>query len=130
MELNLKGLKMCKWNILTDKDQRADEKNWVIYLVITLIPELWSLKCQKWLIFCIFSWWYQEVTVLAKYLNALGTSYWVLSENDMVNRLLSYRSWNIKSRNRKKLLNQQKLPNKFFFKFWHLPKGTSESNNP
>ena len=26
-----------------------------------MLPELWSLKCQKWLIFCIFCWCQQKI---------------------------------------------------------------------
>ena len=52
---------MQKWNIPTDKAQRVNGKNGIICLVIIcLFPELWSLKCQKWLIFCIFCWCQQN----------------------------------------------------------------------
>ena len=32
MELNIKGLEMKKWNIKTDRVQRADEKNGQFFL--------------------------------------------------------------------------------------------------
>ena len=62
MELNFEGLEMQKWNIPTDRAQRADGKNGVICLVSCLLPKLWSLKCQKWLIFCIFCWCQQKIS--------------------------------------------------------------------
>ena len=40
----------------------------------------------------------KSVKVWAKYLSASKKSYWVLSENGMVNRLWSYRSYDIKGR--------------------------------
>ena len=51
----------------------------------------------------------QEV-VWAKYLSAPERSYWGFSENVMVNRLWSYRLWDIEGRNVKKLMSQQKIP--------------------
>ena len=42
-ELNFKGLEMQKWNISTDRAQRADAKNGVICLVIMVIS-----YHQKW----------------------------------------------------------------------------------
>ena len=48
------------------------------------------------------------VTVYAKHLSAPERSFWVLSENGMVNWSSSYRSWDIEGRNIKKLLCQQK----------------------
>ena len=62
MKLNFEGLEMQKWNIPTDRAQRADGKNGVICLVSCLLPKLWSLKCQKWLIFCIFCWCQQKIS--------------------------------------------------------------------
>ena len=56
VELNFGGLEMQKWNTPTERAQKLDEKNGVICLfIIFTLPELWSLKCQKWLVFCIFS---------------------------------------------------------------------------
>ena len=55
-ELNFEGPEMQKWNIPTDTAQRVDEKNGVISPAITFtLGVLWSLKCQKWYIFCIFN---------------------------------------------------------------------------
>ena len=56
---------MQKWNIQTDKAQRVDEKNGVIFLVIMFFIDEDSLtKIKKWPIFCIFSWWQQKVNIL------------------------------------------------------------------
>ena len=56
MELNFEGPEMQKWNIPTATAQRVDEKNGVICpaIMFTLGVLWWSLKCQKWYIFCIF----------------------------------------------------------------------------
>ena len=43
---------MQTWNIPTDRVQSVYEKMGSSRLLL----ELWSLKCQKWLIFCIFYW--------------------------------------------------------------------------
>ena len=54
MELNFEGLEMQKWNIPMDglKDQKR--KTGLFVQLSCLLPELWSSKCQKWLMFCIF----------------------------------------------------------------------------
>ena len=31
------------------------------FVQLCLLPELWSLECQKWLIFCTFSWIQQKI---------------------------------------------------------------------
>ena len=43
MELNFEGLEMQKWNIPTDRVQREDEKNGVIFLVIMFTHFLYFL---------------------------------------------------------------------------------------
>ena len=70
------------------------------------------------------------VTVWEKYLSAPERFYWVLSEKGMVNRLWSYRLWDIEGKNIKKLLSQQKLPKPCIFNSWHLVNGSSESKTP
>ena len=79
----LKALKCKKWNILTDTAQRVDEKDEVICLAIMFtLGVLWSLKYQKWYIFCIsYGWRRKLVTVRAKCLSAPERSYWVLPES-------------------------------------------------
>ena len=47
MELNFEGLEMQKWNILTDMDQRLDEKNVVIYLVIKFALRIMVINISK-----------------------------------------------------------------------------------
>ena len=54
MELNLEGLEMQKWNILTDMDQRLDEKNVVIYLVIKFALRIMVINISKIAHFIIF----------------------------------------------------------------------------
>ena len=100
----------------------------LICLVRCLHVKLWLLKCQKWLIFCIFSWWLQNCHNLVK--SPPERSSWVVLENSMVIRLWSYRSWKIKGKDIKKLPSQQEHPRSWIFKVWHFANGSSESNNP
>ena len=72
----------------------------LICLVRWLHVKLWLLKCQKLLIFCIFSWWLQNCHNLVK--SPPERSSWFVLENTMVIRLWSYRSWKIKGKNIKK----------------------------
>ena len=44
MELNFEGLEMQKWNMRTDRAQRVDEKNGVIYLVAMFAPRVKVIK--------------------------------------------------------------------------------------
>ena len=55
IELNFEGLEMQKWNIPANRARRVDEKNGVICLVIMFTLLLWSLKCEKWLLFLFFA---------------------------------------------------------------------------
>ena len=55
VELNFEGLEIEKCNIPTGRTPRVDKKNGTICLVIICLrPKLWSLKCQKWHMVCIF----------------------------------------------------------------------------
>ena len=90
--------------------QRLDEKNGVIYLVIMFTSTDMVINMSKMAHFCIFRWLQQQKkTVLVKYLSASERSYWILSENDMVNRFWTYSLWDIENSNIKKLLSQQKI---------------------
>ena len=62
MELNFEGFEMQKWKIPTDRAQMGDEKNQVVCLVIMFTPGIMVIKCQKWLIICIFCWWQQKAS--------------------------------------------------------------------
>ena len=44
MELNFEDLEMQKWNMPTDRAQRVDEKNGVIYLVAMFAPRVTVIK--------------------------------------------------------------------------------------
>ena len=57
MELNLEGLEMQKWNILTDMDQRLDEKNVVIYVVIKFALRIMVINISKIAHFMFFFRW-------------------------------------------------------------------------
>ena len=47
MALNFVGLEMQKWNTETDKTQKVDEKNGVIYLGIMFTPTVMVIKMSK-----------------------------------------------------------------------------------
>ena len=101
MELNLEGLEMQKWNILTDMDQRLDEKNVVIYLVIKFALRIMVINISKIAHFIFF---FSDgspkiVPVWAKYLSTTERACWVFSENGMVYRLWSCRLLDIEGRN-------------------------------
>ena len=88
-------------------------KNGSFVKLSCLLPELWSLKCQKWLIFCAFCWWQKNSSNSVKMFK--GTwKYWVPSEDDVVYRLWSYRSWNIEDRNIEKTAESAKKISKFW----------------
>ena len=104
---------MQRWNIPTDTSQRVDEKNGVICLAIVFtLGVLWSLTCQKMVHFLYF------LLVTAKCLSKIFNCTWKISLSSsrkwQVNGLWSYRSWDIKDRNIKKLLTQQKYQNYIF----------------
>ena len=55
MELNFEGLEMQKWNILSDRAEKLDEKNEVFCLVImSTLGVMVMSKCQNTSIF-VFS---------------------------------------------------------------------------
>ena len=65
-------------------------------------------------------------TAWAKYLSAPERSYWVLSENGMVNKFWSYHSWDIVVE-----ILPKKLTKPCIFKGWQLANDSSEPNqNP
>ena len=77
MELNFEGLEMQKSNIRTDRAQRVDEKNGVIFLVITFAPRVMGIKMSRMAHFLCFSADDSKklVTVWAEYFSAPERSY-------------------------------------------------------
>ena len=70
----------------------------LVYLS-SLLPELWSLKCQKRLIFLVYSVDERKsATVWAKYLSLSERSYLALSEKAVDYWVLSYHYQDIKPR--------------------------------
>ena len=63
---------MQKRNIPTDRAQRIDEKNGIIFLAIMFTPRVKVIKMSKIAHFLFY-------TVWARYLSAPERSYWVLS---------------------------------------------------
>ena len=57
-----KVLKCEKWNISTDKAQRADEKNGVICLAVMFTPRVMVIRMSKIAHFCVFCWWQQKIS--------------------------------------------------------------------
>ena len=110
MELNFEGLEIQNWNIPMERTGKGNEKNGAIFLVIMFTPRVMFIKMPKNGSFFLFSANESKklVTVWAKYLSAPERSYWFLSENGMVNRLWSYRSWVIEGRNIKKTAESAK----------------------
>ena len=114
------------------KEQMGKWSHLSIYYVYLRVVVIKILKMTHFLYFLLVTDSKKLVTVWVKYseyLTALERSYWVFSENGMVNRLWSYRLWDIEGRNIKKLLSQQKKTKSSIFKGWHLPNGNSEPNN-
>ena len=94
MELNFKGLEMQKMKY-TNRAENVDEKNGVICWVIMFTPRVIVIKMSK--IAHFFADGSKKlVKNQAKYLSTTERSSWVLSENNMVNRLWSYHSWDIR----------------------------------
>ena len=61
------------------------------FVSLCLLPELWSLKCQKWLFYVLSAGYNKKpVPVWATFLSASERSYLALSENDMDYVLRSY----------------------------------------
>ena len=59
---------MQKWNIPTDRAQRVDEKNGVVFLGIMFTLGVMVIKMSKMAYFLYFLLW-QKLTVWAKYLS-------------------------------------------------------------
>ena len=112
MELNFEGLEIKKWNIPTDRAQRVDEKYGVISPTYHVYSrKSWSLKCQKWIMFCILCSWQQKNShsvgkIFKCTWKILLSSFWKCG---MV-RLLSYRSWDNVGRNIKNYWVFKKTP--------------------
>ena len=47
MELNFEVLEMQNWNLPTNRTQRIDEKNKIIYLFIMFSPKIMVIKMSK-----------------------------------------------------------------------------------
>ena len=62
---------MQNWNIPTDRAERADEKNGVIYLAIMFCPRVMVIKMLKIANFCIFCWWQEKKIVTVWEVQAL-----------------------------------------------------------
>ena len=87
-------------NIPADRAQSVDKK----------FPELLSLECQKYLIFCIFCWWQKKLAwaVWAKHLSAAKDTSSVILKTGIVNRVWSYCSWDIYGHNILKTVDSTK----------------------
>ena len=71
------------------------------------------------------------VTAWAKYLSVSERSYWVISENGLVNRFWSYYFLETEDRDiYKKMLSQQENPVSCILRGWYLANGSSGPNNP
>ena len=90
MKLDIEGLEMQKWNI-----PRWEKCRYLSSYMFT--PTVMVIKISKMSHFLYFMLMAVKklVTVWAKHLNVTKRSYWVLSENDMVNRVWNCLSWDI-----------------------------------
>ena len=80
-----------------NRAQRVDDKNRVICLVFMFTDKVIGIKISKMSLFFVFpaDGCKSLVTVWSKHLSKSDRSSLVLSENAIVNRLWSYRSWDI-----------------------------------
>ena len=106
--LKVEGLQMEKWNIKVQSSKNK-WKNGVICRVIMFNPIAVVIKMSKmghFLYFLLMT--AKKVIALAKYLGR-PKRFWVISENGMVNRLWSYRSWDIEGKNMKRTAEPAKM---------------------
>ena len=84
----------------TVRGEKVDEKNWVICLVSMLPSWVWFSIIEKgvFLQFCTDP-SKKSNSITAIYMHASEISYYSLSENDMVYRGMSHRSWDISNKN-------------------------------
>ena len=59
--MNSEGFGMQKWKVPTDRNQRVDDKNGVICLVIMFTSWVIVIKMSKMILFCTFCWWQQKL---------------------------------------------------------------------
>ena len=95
-DLIFKGSEVQKSNLPTDKVQSGDEENGVICQVIMFTPRFRVINTQNMnlLVFSADN-SKKSVAVWVKPISTSRRSYWVLSENGMINRLLSDHSCDI-----------------------------------
>ena len=65
MEMNFDNFQIQKWILQTFRNQKVFKKMGSFLKFSFFLPELWSLNCQKWCIFCKF------LLTLARNLNLL-----------------------------------------------------------
>ena len=97
MKMNFEYFQVQKWILQTVRLEKVDEKNRVICLVSMFPSWVMVLKLSKkvhFLQFCA-DLSKKSKSVKAIYIYASESSYYTLSENDMVYRGLSHRSWDI-----------------------------------
>ena len=82
----MKVLKYRNENIATDRTQRVDKKNELIFLFIMFTPRVMVIKMSK----MAADHSKKSVRVWEKYLTASGRSYLALSGNAMIYKVLSY----------------------------------------
>ena len=63
----------AKMKYTNEYSSRNRRKKWDPFYLSRLLPELWSLKYEKCLIFCMFCWWQQKTShSMAKFLSESG----------------------------------------------------------
>ena len=97
MKMNFDYFQIQKWMLQTVRAEKVDEKNGVICLVSMFPSWVMVLKLSKkvhFLQFCA-DLSKKSKSVKAIYIYASESSHYTLSENGMVYRGLSHRSWDI-----------------------------------
>ena len=97
MKMNFEYFQIQKWILQTVRSEKVDEKNGVICLVSMFPSWVMVLKLSKkvhFLQFCA-DLSKKSKSVKAIYIYASESSHYTLSENAMVYRGLSHRSWDI-----------------------------------
>ena len=97
MKINFDFFQIPKWMLQTVRARKVDEQNWVICLVSMFLS--WVRVCKLFekvhvLQFCA-NLSKKSKSAKASYINGSESSYYTLSENGMVYRSLSHRSWDI-----------------------------------
>ena len=95
MKMNFEYFEIQKWELQTVRAEKGDEKDGVISLASMFPSWVMVLKLFKKSAFFAINLIKKPKSVKAFYMYASESSNYTLSENDIINRCLTHRSWNI-----------------------------------